>query len=264
MMVINTVQDYRNWKSKNDADFLGFVPTMGNLHDGHAALAKKSVKENKSTVVSIFVNPTQFNNANDFENYPKTLEQDVKLLKSLGVDVLFTPSAKEMYPNGFAHKISRNSETRILCDAFRPGHFDGVLTVVAKLFNIVQPSRAYFGEKDYQQLQYIKEMASDLFVPVEIVPCPTVREKTGLAMSSRNNRLSEDAKQKAALVYDLISKSEHINAKQLSDILKARGMELEYCEDHWGRRFVAFWVEGVRLIDNVAVCSADQRTKESV
>lgn len=252
MKTIHTVQELRKWRASVGGT-IGFVPTMGNLHAGHGALVKESVAGNDHTVVSIFVNPTQFNNENDFENYPKTLSQDSELLDVLGVDVLFAPSAKDMYPSGFAHKISRVDQSpRILCDAHRAGHFDGVLTVVNKLFALVRPDHAYFGEKDYQQLVYIREMASDLFTGVEVVPCSTMREPSGLAMSSRNNRLSIEGKAKAAQVAHWI----HYDKLSLDDLSKRmtmQNMELEYFEEHWGRRFVAFWVEGVRLIDNISL-----------
>lgn len=251
MKVIQTVKDLQHWRA-HVGGTVGFVPTMGNLHQGHASLVKASVAGTDHTVVSIFVNPTQFNNANDFENYPKTLEADAMMLDALGVDVLFAPPAQEMYPKGFAHKVCRTSESRILCDAHRPGHFDGVLTVVEKLFALVRPQKAYFGEKDYQQYLYIREMAEDLFLGVEVVACPTKREAGGLAMSSRNNRLSPAAKEKAAQVHHWIH-YDKLSLDDLSKRMSLNGMKLEYLEEHWGRRFVAFWIEDVRLIDNVVI-----------
>jgi pantoate--beta-alanine ligase len=249
MKVFYSIQEFRDWRTEIKGT-LGFVPTMGNLHRGHASLVKRSVESCDQSVVSIFVNPTQFNSSKDFETYPKTLDQDLKMLREVGVAAVFAPSALEMYPQGFVHKVVRaKDEQRILCDAKRPGHFDGVLTVVAKLFSIVQPTQAFFGEKDFQQFRYIVEMTEDLFFNLQLVPCATEREPSGLALSSRNGRLTDDAKAQAAKVWSWICK-EQLNSSDLSARLQAHGMELEYLEDHWGRRFVAFWIEGVRLIDN--------------
>lgn len=249
MKIIKTVHELREWRHKT-GDSVGFVPTMGNLHQGHLSLIKASVTGNDHTALSVFVNPTQFNNQKDFDTYPHTLSEDLSLVENLGVTVVFAPSAFEMYPTGYAHKIVRASDHRVLCDVHRPGHFDGVLTVVNKLFSLVRPKRAYFGEKDYQQLKYIEEMSRDFFCGVEIVRGPTVREPSGLAMSSRNSKLSAAGREKAAKVYHWIH-YQKLDLDELSQRLKHEGMELEYFEDHWDRRFVAFWVEGIRLIDNI-------------
>lgn len=261
MKIFSRFFDWQAWRAAQSGS-VGFVPTMGNLHAGHASLVKASLAENDQTVVSIFVNPTQFNSAKDFETYPKTWAQDVELLESQGVSALWAPLPEEMYPQGFAHKISRTGEAKILCDAHRPGHFDGVLTVVAKLLAQVKPAAAYFGEKDYQQLAYIRAMAQDFFFDVAIKSGATLREPSGLAMSSRNNRLSPVARKTAAKVYEWISVDGDVTRESLAAKMQPLGMELEYLEEHWGRRFVAFWLEGVRLIDNVPLAEQKLGAKE--
>jgi len=184
---------------------LGFVPTMGYLHEGHLSLIRRSHTENDTTVVSLFVNPTQFGPTEDLDRYPRDIESDTRKCEELGVDVLFMPSASEMY--GPRHHtfvdVEKISET--LCGAARPGHFRGVATVVLKLFNIVEPSAAYFGTKDYQQLQVIKTMVRDLDLDVRIIPCDTVRELDGLAMSSRNSYLSPGERKQAICLYEALT-----------------------------------------------------------
>ena len=171
---------------------IGFVPTMGALHDGHASLIKKAWKENDISIVSIFVNPTQFGPKEDYLKYPRPFINDKKICANLGIDYIFIPKVNEMYPEGYLTFVNVNKMPDVLCGAFRPGHFRGVTTIVSKLFNIVQPDRAYFGLKDYQQIKIIEKMIKDLNFPVKIVPCPIVREKSGLALSSRNTYLSKD------------------------------------------------------------------------
>lgn len=180
---------------------IGFVPTMGALHQGHASLIRAAGDHCDEVVVSIFVNPTQFGPGEDYERYPKSLETDLRLCEELGVDLVFTPSAADVYPDGFKTTVRIAGLTECLCGAHRPGHFDGVATVVAKLFNIVTPDKAYFGEKDYQQLKVIERMARDLDMPVEIVPCPTFRDDDGLAISSRNAYLSATERVSAASLF---------------------------------------------------------------
>lgn len=185
--------------ARQAAKSIGFVPTMGALHEGHLSLLSRAREENDIVVMSLFVNPTQFNDPADFEKYPRDIDRDLQMAAGVGCDIVFAPAREEIYPDGFDTQISVPGLSDILEGASRPGHFAGVATVVAKLLNIVQPARAYFGEKDYQQLQLVRRMTRDLDIATEIVPCPIVRESDGLAMSSRNVRLSP-ADRKAATV----------------------------------------------------------------
>ncbi len=185
------------WRRRNKS--VGFVPTMGALHAGHASLIRRARRENDKVVVSVFVNPKQFGPREDLGSYPRTLAGDRRLCKALGVDVLYHPSAAEIYPAGFATKVSVGGLSTRLCGKFRPVHFDGVTTVVAKLFETVGASRAYFGEKDFQQLVIIRKMAADLGMPVRIIGCATIRESDGLALSSRNRYLNPRERVSAAL-----------------------------------------------------------------
>jgi pantoate--beta-alanine ligase len=229
---------------------IGFVPTMGALHRGHASLVERSRADNEITVVSIFVNPSQFNEAKDLERYPRTMETDVALLKDLGVDDVVAPSAAEVYPHGYDFRVEPPARLAALMEgSHRPGFLQGVCTIVLKLFSLVRADRSYFGEKDYQQLKTIEGMVKDLFIPTEIVPCPTVREASGLAMSSRNMLLSIAARGKAASIYRALSNSP--TSGDARGILQSEGFEVDYVEEHWGRRFAAAYLEGVRLIDNV-------------
>jgi pantoate--beta-alanine ligase len=228
---------------------LGFVPTMGALHAGHQSLVGASRANNTHIVVSIFVNPTQFNERTDFDKYPRMLEQDVSLLAAQGVDYVFAPAYEALYPDGYRYKMTEAEESRSLCGQYRLGHFDGVLTVVLKLLNLVAPQRAYFGEKDFQQLELIRGMAAALFLDVEIVGCPTVREPDGLAMSSRNLRLSE-AERRQATAFPRILRKAATEADAVTQ-LTAAGFRVDYVEQFKGRRCAAVHVGGVRLIDNV-------------
>ncbi len=234
---------------------VGFVPTMGALHAGHASLLAKSVAENDHTVLSIYLNPTQFNNAKDLEVYPRTLERDLSLAGELDVDFVVAPDYEQMYADGFRYRVEENGLSGELCGAHRPGHFTGVLTVVMKLLNLVRPDRAYFGEKDYQQFLLIRDMCDAFFMDVEIVPCATVREADGLALSSRNENLDVAGREKAALLNRLIRSAadDDAVAEELSDA----GFEVDYVVRRHGRRFVAASLDcagrTVRLIDNVAV-----------
>lgn len=187
---------------------IGFIPTMGALHEGHLALVRASKKQNQVNAVSIFVNPAQFGPNEDFKKYPRVLEQDAKLLRSVGVDYLFYPAVNEIYPEGCAFSVKLDGAAafaRELCGQFRPGHFDGVATVVAKLFSLTGPCRAYFGAKDYQQTVVVRRMVNDLLLPVKIIVRPTIREKDGLAMSSRNRYLNPEERQRAVLIYQALS-----------------------------------------------------------
>ncbi|MFP4433034.1 MAG: pantoate--beta-alanine ligase [Phycisphaerae bacterium] len=199
MKIVHTIQEVRSavTSARRAGKCIGFVPTMGNLHEGHFSLIDAAREGCDFVVVSVFVNPTQFGPGEDYESYPRTLDADAVGCRDRGVDVVFAPSAAEMYPEGFATTVHVSGVSEILCGASRPGHFDGVCTVVAKLFGIVMPDRAYFGAKDYQQSVVIRRMAMDLNWPVEIEVCPTVREPDGLAMSSRNQYLSPSARQQA-------------------------------------------------------------------
>ena len=179
---------------------VGLVPTMGYLHEGHSSLIKKAAEENDRVVVTIFVNPAQFDKAEDLNNYPVKIEEDLKIIEEIGGDLTFLPTPSEIYPKGFNTVLEVEELDKELCGATRPGHFRGVCTVVNKLFNIVDPARAYFGEKDYQQLAIIKRMVEDLNIPVEIRGCPIVRDNRGLALSSRNARLSEEEREKALIL----------------------------------------------------------------
>ncbi|MFN5351024.1 MAG: pantoate--beta-alanine ligase [Alphaproteobacteria bacterium] len=182
---------------------VALVPTMGALHKGHASLVERALKENSKVVVSIFVNPLQFGANEDFSNYPKTAKEDEKILKELGVHYLYSPTVSDVYNDGFDSIVRvQNFARGVLCDVFRPNHFNGVLTVVLKLFNQIRPVRAYFGEKDFQQLVLIKKMVKDLDLGVEIITCPIVREENGLAMSSRNQYLSNAEKKLAGEIYN--------------------------------------------------------------
>lgn len=189
---------------------IGFVPTMGALHQGHLSLIKRCKEENHVTVVSIFVNPIQFGPSEDYTRYPRDLEGDIEKLSALEVDILFFPEVKDIYPDDYKTYITVEELSSKMCGAFRPGHFRGVATVVAKLFNIVKPDRAYFGQKDYQQTVVIRKMVEDLNFDVDIVVCPTIRERDGLAMSSRNLYLNEDERRAATLIYQVLKRAEEM------------------------------------------------------
>jgi pantoate--beta-alanine ligase len=203
MKVIETIAEMKKARQKL-GEPVGFVPTMGYLHEGHIALVRRAKEENESAVVSIFVNPTQFGPKEDFKSYPRDMERDLKMLKPL-TDIVFMPSDKEMYPENYDTWVTPGDIATRLEGAVRPGHFRGVDTVVAKLFNIVRPDRAYFGQKDAQQLAIIKRMADDLNMPLEVIACPTVREADGLAMSSRNAYLNEKQRQAATVLYKALT-----------------------------------------------------------
>jgi pantoate--beta-alanine ligase len=249
-LILKSISEYNTFR-KNVKSSVGFVPTMGALHAGHASLLKQSATENDFTVLSIFVNPTQFNDPKDLEKYPRTFEADSALAAECGVHAIFYPNDKEMYPDNYRYVVTENSFSKILCGATRPGHFDGVLSVVMKLLNIVQPNKAYFGEKDFQQLRLIEDMVSAFFMPLEIRRGKTLRETSGLAMSSRNTRLSEKGRDLAALIYKTITTAK--SASDAKNILNESGFQVDYLEDIDGRRFVAAFLEGVRLIDNVTI-----------
>jgi pantoate--beta-alanine ligase len=210
MLQVPTIAELRRrvGEARRQGKRIGFVPTMGYLHDGHLSLVKKARETCDFVVMSIFVNPLQFGPNEDFERYPRDIERDRELARSAGVDLLFTPSVEEMYPRQVLTTVSVAQVSEPLCGQSRPGHFDGVATVVLKLFHIVQPDAAFFGQKDAQQLAVISQMVEDLSVPVEIVPCPIVREPDGLAMSSRNVYLNPEERRQATVLYRSLKQAE--------------------------------------------------------
>lgn len=248
--VIRHTQDWLAIR-KNLSKSVGFVPTMGALHQGHISLVERSREENAITLVSIFVNPTQFNDPKDLWSYPRTFEADLMRLQEAKTDYVFYPSVEDLYPDGYKYKISENQISKKLCGEFRPGHFEGMLTVVMKLLQIVKPKKAYFGEKDYQQLELIRGLAQAFFLEAEIVGCPTVREESGLAMSSRNERLSLENKLIASQFRKLLSSS--MSLSEVKEALENLGFQVEYLQEEWGRRFGAVYLDSVRLIDNVSL-----------
>ena len=204
MQVINTIAEMRKLR-RQLSEPVGFVPTMGYFHEGHLSLVRQARKENPTVVVSIFVNPTQFGPGEDFQDYPRDLNRDLELLEREKVDIVFVPSEEEIYPRGFNSWVDVEKVTERLEGASRPGHFRGVATICAKLFNIIQPTRAYFGQKDAQQATVIKKMVADLNMNLEIVVVPTVRESNGLAMSSRNTYLNPEERQAATVLFKALS-----------------------------------------------------------
>ena len=250
MKVHHTLNDWR--ATRTGPDFagrsVGFVPTMGALHAGHRALLQRARTENERVVLSIFVNPTQFNDPADLAKYPRTLEADLALVDGLVDDVL-VPPAGELYADHYRYRVTENALSTELEGAHRPGHFDGVLTVVLKLLNLVQPQRAYFGEKDWQQLQLVRGMAAALFLPCEIVACPTVREPDGLAMSSRNRRLSPEGRARAGEFPKILRTA--ADAAAAAAMLRTAGFTVDYVEDRGPARLGAVRLENVRLIDHV-------------
>ncbi len=262
-----------------DGEVIGVVPTMGALHQGHLSLVEAAKAGCNRVIVTIFVNPKQFNNPEDLANYPRTEHEDAEKLSPYGVDAIYVPDPDQIYPEGFSTTVSVAGLTDVMEGPFRPGHFEGVATVVAKLFLQTQADRAYFGEKDYQQLLVVRRMARDLDIPIEVVGCPTVREPSGLAMSSRNLRLSAEGLQIAAQKNQIMREmAEALSqgadfaplAQSARDSLIAAGFtEVEYIDlrcaetlqalpraDRPTRLFVTAWADGVRLIDNIPVAAA--------
>lgn len=260
---------------RETATQVGFVPTMGALHPGHISLVKKSVSDNDITVVSIFVNPTQFNDKNDLINYPRTLEKDLNLLSENGCDFVFVPTEKEMYPEPDSRKFSFGEIEEVMEGKHRPGHFNGVAQIVSKLFTIVPAQKAYFGDKDFQQVAIIRKLVEMLKIPVEIIPCPIFRESDGLAMSSRNMLLSEIQRKNAPEIYKTLKASQNLTGNLSVDQLKKWVVETinanpelqtEYFDivddttlqsirswEHPGRKIgcIAVKVGKIRLIDNI-------------
>lgn len=278
MKILRSVADLRHatadWRRAGQV--MGVVPTMGALHDGHLALVGRARADCDRVIATIFVNPKQFNSAEDLAKYPRTEEADAEKLRAAGVDVLFAPAADEVYPAGFATAVSVSADlTGVLEGAFRPGHFDGMATVVTKLFLMTQADRAYFGEKDWQQLQVVRRMVADLNIPVSVIPCATHREADGLAMSSRNVRLSPEGRARAPALFAAMTRAaaalregagpEALAAAE-AEVLAAGFTAVDYLTlagaedlapmtrlDRPGRLLVAAWLDGVRLIDNIAV-----------
>ena len=258
---------------------IGFVPTMGALHQGHLSLLKNSLSENDVTVMSIFVNPTQFNNAEDLDKYPRTLERDVQIMQDLSNKIIvYAPEVADIYEgNTVSENFDYDGLENQMEGKHRPGHFDGVGTIVKRLFEIVQPNKAYFGEKDFQQLQIVKKLVSKHNIPVEVIGCPIHREANGLAMSSRNERLSESAREKAAVIYQILKKAKDFfqshSAEETTTFVenefeKHPEFQLEYFEiadeatllpvsdkesNKKYRGFIAIFIENIRLIDNISL-----------
>jgi len=230
---------------------LGFVPTMGALHAGHVSLIERARRENDRVAVSIFVNPTQYDDPADLERYPRPFATDLAACGAAGADLVFAPSSDELYPDGYRFRVSESERSRELEGAHRPGHFDGVLTVVLKLLNIIRPQRAYFGEKDWQQLRLVTDMAAAFFLDTEIVACPTVRETDGLAMSSRNALLSPAERALAPTLARVLAGGGAPAAMRSE--LAAAGFGVDYVERRDGRVLAAVRLGNVRLIDNVEV-----------
>ena len=277
MKVVSTVKELKALLDsyRSEGKSIALVPTMGALHAGHASLVERAVRENDVTVVSVFVNPTQFNDKNDLKNYPRTLEADCALLERVGASIAFAPSVEEMYPSEDTRQFSFEPLDTVMEGACRPGHFNGVAQIVSKLFYAVEPDVAYFGEKDFQQLAIIREMVRQLALPVEIAGCPIVREKDGLAMSSRNTLLSAEERERAlAISRTLFSSLDYAKEHSLAEtkdfveecINAAAGLDLEYFQivdgntlqevKEWGDSSyvvggIALFCGKIRLIDNI-------------
>ncbi|WP_227271403.1 pantoate--beta-alanine ligase [Roseobacter weihaiensis] len=264
----------RNWHAQGDT--IGVVPTMGALHDGHLSLVAAAKAACDRVIVTIFVNPKQFNQAADLAAYPRTEEADARKLERFAVDAVYAPDITQIYPEGFATNVSVTGMTDVLCGAHRPGHFDGVATVVTKLFTQTSADKAFFGEKDFQQLMVVQRMARDLDLPVDVIGCPTIREEDGLAMSSRNLLLSDRARVKAQHLSEVMTEvagqlaqgvpfanvqADAVTKLDLAGFTSVDYFELRACTDlklldqptEPARLFAAAWLAGVRLIDNIDV-----------
>ncbi|MBW6534343.1 MAG: pantoate--beta-alanine ligase [Mariniphaga sp.] len=278
MVLVKTVEELKkNLKALRKKGSLGFVPTMGALHSGHISLVNQAVRENRVVVVSIFVNPNQFNDANDLKHYPRNLDADLKLLEPTGCDIVFAPEAREIYPEPDTRKFNFGPLETAMEGKHRPGHFNGVAQVVSRLFEIVEPGKAYFGLKDFQQLAIINKLVKMLALPVEIVPCDIIREKNGLAMSSRNELLSVEERNNAAFIFETLTKAKNLagtkNVNELENWVKENinknpFLNVEYFEivdfenlqpvKSWGDKgkkigCIAVFCGKVRLIDNIVL-----------
>jgi len=223
MKIVNRIKDLKKdlAKERKNNKRIGFVPTMGALHEGHLSLVKQCIEDNDICIVSIFVNPTQFNDKNDLETYPRTPEKDYAMLQTVGCNYIFTPSVEEMYPEKDTRMFDFGNLSKVMEGAHRPGHFNGVAQIVSKLFEAVEPDNAYFGEKDFQQAAIIRAMVKQLNLPVQIITCPIIRESDGLAMSSRNMRLTPEQRQKASLIARTLKESTNFAAeKSVQQVIK--------------------------------------------
>ena len=273
LKVFNKIFDIRNFVNDNKKlnKTIAFVPTMGSLHEGHVALIENAKKHADIVIVNIFVNKAQFNDLKDYELYPQNLENDLKILNNTSTDAVFAPSNLEIYDENFSFKVVPTTMVDCLCAHDRVGHFDGVALIIAKLFNIINPDYAFFGEKDFQQLAIIKKLVKDLNFNLEILSVETVREPSGLALSSRNQRLSADNKIKASMIYKVLNEIK-INPKIIEekkrellengfekiDYLEIRNednlkLNMDLISPKKRRIFIAVYLEGVRLIDNVSL-----------
>lgn len=264
MAEIQSVSSPAEWaqlcrKYRDEGKTIGFVPTMGALHNGHGELMRRSCAENDITLISIFVNPAQFNDAKDLEQYPRTVEDDMAFAAGIGVKAVFLPTSENMYPDGYTYRVQESEISTVMEGEFRPGHYDGMLTVVLKLLLLTRAHKAYFGEKDFQQFVLIRRMQDAFFLSealdTQVLMCPLVREPDGLAMSSRNARLSTQGREKAPELYRILRTS--ADAAEAQTLLEKAGFEVEYILDTdqlspgENRRFAAVFLEGIRLIDTL-------------
>jgi pantoate--beta-alanine ligase len=276
MEVITKINEMRTrvLSVKDRKRSIGFVPTMGALHDGHISLMRSAKEENDELIVSIYLNPTQFDKNDDFENYPRQLDKDIEIIRKEDAYVVFAPCSEEMYPDGFCTHVTQDKLTDTLCGRARPGHFNGVTTIVTKLFNIIKPDRAYFGQKDYQQSVVIKRLVADMNMDIDIRVCHTVREEDGLALSSRNKRLNPEERQNALCIYGSLLKARAMFASNIKDaeeiieemtsiIKKTKHTKIDYISivnahsledlssiNGKALAAVAVWIGNTRLIDN--------------
>ncbi|CEK11950.1 pantoate--beta-alanine ligase [Legionella hackeliae] len=252
MQIFHDMKDWLAFRRSMSPKSIGFVPTMGNLHKGHASLFQQSKLENEYTIASIFVNPTQFNRSDDFTHYPRTIEADLALLKELNVDYCLLPTENAVYCDGYRFQIQETELCQLMEGKHRPGHFTGVLTVVMKLLNLVKPHQAYFGEKDYQQYLLIREMVSAFFMEIHVKSCPTIREQSRLAFSSRNNRLTPEQRIEADKFARIFHQPQS-SCELIANELKQNNIHVEYIEEYQGRRYIAVTIGQIRLIDNYSL-----------
>ena len=252
MKIIKTISEWQALRQTLASQTIGFIPTMGAFHLGHISLFERSVQENELSVVSIFVNPTQFDDHRDFEAYPQTLQADTAILRDAEIDYLFLPDKDSLYPDGYTYRVEENKLSQILEGAYRTGHFTGMLTIVLKLLLLVRATHAYFGEKDYQQLQLIRGLVNAFFLPTDIIAGDTVRDAEGLAYSSRNQLLKDEGDKRLAYLFASLLK-EDMNCADIKACLLDHGVEVDYICDYDGQRHGAVRIGDVRLIDHVAL-----------